>query len=146
MKKIRNLKKVFALLLALCMCASASVTAFAAELDTPETPVDISSSVGPILYADSADFTKTVTIKIKMTQKDKDTDFLVGVLRNPGATYEVVMTMPNGAKCTTLVTGNAPNLTNMMTLSTAGKGTYSFKFTLVAGSEISAHAMVHICD
>jgi hypothetical protein len=144
-KNVSSLKKFFAMFLVICLCTMMSATAFAAEEKVPEENV-ASNSVGSILYSASAYFTKSTTLTITMTKGNWDADFLVTVIGNSGATYEVDMTTPSGTVYTSFITGGSGTFTNMKTLTYASKGTYTFKFTLLAGSEVSANALVEICD
>ena len=127
-----------------------AVTAFAAEdNDAPVSgsaaPSESVQSVGDVLVTDSKDFVNTCTISLYLSKGNWSADFLVKVVGNPGAHYEVRMTTPGGSTSTSYIYSNT-GYTNMVTLVYASPGTYTFEFTRLSGSASTATATVEICD
>ena len=146
MKKSRFISAIMALLLAVSMCVGSSATAFAAEETTPEAPVDITESVGQVLYADGKDFSGSTTISLTMTSGNWSADFLGYVIDSTGALYEIVLTTPSGTTYTAYVNGSSGSFVNIKNFIYASAGTYTFKFTNVYHTGSSAHALAEICD
>ena len=127
----------------------ASMPVFASEApnpETPETPDVVDESVGDILCTGSADFVNSTTISLYLNSGNWSADFLVVVTGNPGARYQVSMTTPGGSTYSSIITSNSGVFTNMATLTYATSGTYTFMFTRLNGSAVTAHARAEICD
>ena len=137
--------------MAMVLCFSmTAVTAFAAEdndapVSSSATPSEPVRSIGDTLVAGSKDLVNTCTISLNLSSGNWSADFLVKIVGNPGAHYEVRMTTPGGSTSTSYIYSNT-GYNNMVTLVYASAGTYTFEFTRLSGSASTATATAKICD
>ena len=145
MKKT-SLFRILSLVLAMCLSFGLTSAVAFAE-DTPVTPIDVDEdSIGAVLVYDSKDFVNSVTMYLTLSSGNWSADFLATVTGNAGALYQVDMTTPGGSTYTVYITSNTGDFTKIVTLAYASAGTYTFKFTRLSGSAVSAHAVAEICD
>ncbi|MBR2289579.1 MAG: hypothetical protein IJ867_02970 [Clostridia bacterium] len=102
--------------------------------------------MGKVLVYDSKDFVNSVTIYLTLSSANWSADCLATVTGNTGALYEVEVTTPGGTTYTDYITSNTGDFERIVTLVYASAGTYTFKFTRLTGSAVTAHAVAEICD
>lgn len=146
MKK-RSLIRILSMVLAMVLCFSVTAaTAFAAEEETPETPIHIDESDGDLITFGTATFTNMTTITLTLSSGNWYADFNAVITGNYGARYEIVMTRPNGSTSSHTIASNSGTFTHLTTLAYASAGTYTFEITRISGSASPANAIVEIRD
>lgn len=147
----KNVKRFGSMLLALVMCLSMSVVAFAAENTEPcESTCSASNvastyAVGQTLYQRAENMsTNSMTYHIVTNEANWDADFSMSISGSPSERFEVTMVAANGEVYRTTVYGNGSGA--YFNMSYAKAGTYKFTFTRLANQGATVTCVATIYD
>lgn len=140
---MKNAFRRFGILaLAVIMCMSTGLVAFAAEVPSPEEVAP--AAVGAPLYTQTKTFTTSATFTFDTLEANYDADFVISVWGNSSANYLITMTAANGETAQVIVGGGNGSHTFNMGYAQAGR--YTFTIVKNSGTANTVHARVEICD